>query len=141
MSTSSSDVESHSLQKLSPNCTYTFGMDPAWNSAQNHLTFTNSLKMKMSIIIGVVHMTLGILVKGSNAIYHHDFIDFFFEFLPQLFFMTATFGYLCILIFMKWATDYTANTHTAPSLLSMMINFIIGLGQTHGINLYGEPGF
>lgn len=53
-----------------------------WNSASNHLTYSNSLKMKMSIILGISHMTLGVLVKGSNAIHHRNPIDFFFEFLP-----------------------------------------------------------
>ena len=36
---------------------YPFGIDPYWNGADNALIFTNSLKMKMSIIIGIVHVS------------------------------------------------------------------------------------
>lgn len=37
---------------------YPFGIDPYWNGADNALIFTNSLKMKMSIIIGIVHVSI-----------------------------------------------------------------------------------
>ena len=54
---------------------YPFGLDPAWRVAANELVFVNSLKMKMSVIVGVAHMIGGLLLRCCNAIYEHDFVD------------------------------------------------------------------
>jgi V-type H+-transporting ATPase subunit a len=50
-------------------CVYPLGLDPRWYNASNELNFFNSLKMKMAVIIGVLQMSFGIMLKGSNAIY------------------------------------------------------------------------
>jgi len=42
---------------------YPFGIDPIWHLAKNELAFYNSFKMKLSVIIGILQMTLGIIIK------------------------------------------------------------------------------
>jgi hypothetical protein len=44
---------------------YPFGIDPAWHGADNALVFSNSLKMKMSVILGVIHVRRCFLVSVS----------------------------------------------------------------------------
>lgn len=98
-----------------PSCVYPLGLDPAWYSAKNEISYFNSFKMKLSIIIGVTHMTLGLLLRAANNILFGKYIDLFFEFLPQLLFFMSTFGYMCFAIITKWVTDWTDKI--PPSIL------------------------
>lgn len=47
--------------------TYPFGLDPMWHGTRSELPFLNSLKMKMSILLGVAQMNLGIILSYCNA--------------------------------------------------------------------------
>lgn len=105
-------------------------MDPVWAVAENNLVFINSLKMKISVIIAVVHMTLGVFVKASNNIYFCNLIDFFFEFVPQLIFLTLLFGYMDFLIVYKWTVNWGLYAANAPSVITTMINLPLKLGKT-----------
>ena len=85
---------------------YPFGVDPAWKVSSNSLLFFNSMKMKMSVILGIAQMTFGILLKGLNTVYFGNNIDFLFEFLPMIIFDISLFGYMVILIFTKWSINW-----------------------------------
>lgn len=108
-------------------CVYPFGVDHKWYVASNELVFMNSLKMKLAVIFGVAQMLLGIFLKSLNAVYHHDFIEYLFEFWPQFILMWCWFGYMDILIIGKWLTDYK-DTSIAPSIIASMIDMFLKFG-------------
>ena len=89
------------------NCNYKFGLDPVWYSTSNELAFVNSLKMKLSVILGVFQMVIGIILKGLNSIFEKDFVELIFVFVPQIVLMLILFGYMDFLIFVKWSTPYS----------------------------------
>lgn len=51
---------------------------------QSELPFLNSMKMKMSILLGVVHMNLGIVMSLFNNVYFKDRLSTICEFIPQV---------------------------------------------------------
>ena len=122
------------FQRIDESCTYTLGFDSVWYMATEEVGFMNSFKMKLSIIVGVVHMTVGIFMKGANSIYFSNYKDFIFEFIPQLLFLSTTFGYMCVTIIIKWLKNW-GNGEFAPSIISIFIN----LGSTSPESvLWGE---
>lgn len=91
-----------------PKCVYPFGADPVWKISANELLFFNSMKMKMSVILGISQMIFGVCLKGVNAIYFRSYLDFFCEFFPMIIFAVGFFGYMIILIFIKWSINWDA---------------------------------
>ncbi|MBW01915.1 V-type proton ATPase-like protein, partial [Eschrichtius robustus] len=113
-----------------------------WNIATNKLTFLNSFKMKMSVILGIIHMMFGVSLSLFNHTYFKKPLNIYFGFIPEIIFMTSLFGYLVILIFYKW-TAYDAHTsEKAPSLLIHFINmFLFSYGDSGNSMLYsGQKG-
>ena len=51
-------------------------------------------------------MSLGIFMKAFNALYFRRYIDFLFEFLPQIVLLWALFGWMDLLIIVKWLTPW-----------------------------------
>lgn len=103
-------------------CIYPIGIDPRWYRSTVSITFVNSMKMKLSVIVAVSQMSLGVCMKAFNAIHFKSKIDFFFEFVPQIILLVALFGYMDILIISKWLTSYSGNESMAPSIINTMIN-------------------
>lgn len=54
---------------------YPFGVDPKWRGSRSELPFLNSLKMKMSILLGVAQMNLGIILSYFNARFFGSSLD------------------------------------------------------------------
>lgn len=90
---------------------YPVGVDPVWHGSKSELPYLNSLKMKMSIVLGVTHMNLGILMSYFNQRYFRDRLSMLCEFVPQMIFLNSLFGYLCFLIVYKWVTASTADLY------------------------------
>ncbi len=65
----------------------------------------------MSILIGVTHMNLGILMSLYNNNYFRDSLSTWCEFVPQMIFLNSLFGYLSFLIVYKWATGMTTDLY------------------------------
>lgn len=63
-------------------CTYLFGFDPIIYQSGTEVSFINSYKMKLSVIVGVIHMNFGIVMKAVNSLHFGLYLDFFFEFIP-----------------------------------------------------------
>ncbi|KAG8138273.1 hypothetical protein E2320_004175 [Naja naja] len=81
---------------------YPFGIDPIWNIAINKLTFLNSYKMKMSIIMGITHMVFGVVLSLFNHIYFKQTTNIVLQFIPEMIFIISLFGYLVFMIIFKW---------------------------------------
>jgi len=106
---------------------FLFGIDPGWIDASNMIIFMNSFKMKMSIILGIAHMSFGVCINVLNDIFFNKKINIFCEFLPEIIMLNSLFGYLCLLIIKKWLTDWTGAV--APSLLNVLINMVLNPGH------------
>ncbi|KAK6136714.1 hypothetical protein DH2020_029542 [Rehmannia glutinosa] len=91
--------------------TYPFGVDPAWHGSRSELPFLNSLKMKMSILLGVAQMNLGIIMSYFNAQFFKNSVNTWFQFIPQMIFLNSLFGYLSVLIIIKWCTGSKADLY------------------------------
>ncbi|XP_047147749.1 V-type proton ATPase subunit a3-like [Vigna umbellata] len=90
---------------------YPFGVDPVWHGTRSELPFLNSLKMKMSILLGVAQMNLGIVMSYCNAIFFRNRVNVWFQFIPQMIFLNSLFGYLALLIIVKWCTGSQADLY------------------------------
>lgn len=128
-------------------CNYAFGVDPVWGLSNQKLTFANNIKMKLSVIMGIVHMTIGVMMKGTNALYKRDFVTFLFEVVTGLVMLLGMFGWMDLLIYGKWFFPINfssrqlmtvdnkpeflgdvVNRHT-PSVINIMITTVFGGGK------------
>ncbi|XP_062334195.1 V-type proton ATPase 116 kDa subunit a 3 [Osmerus eperlanus] len=96
-----------------------------WRLANNHLTFLNSYKMKMSVIIGVIHMTFGVCLSLFNYTQRGQLSSVFLVLLPELVFMLSLFGYLVFMVVYKWVVFGPHDSDRAPSILIHFIDMFL----------------
>uniref|UniRef100_A0AAR2LEX4 V-type proton ATPase subunit a n=1 Tax=Pygocentrus nattereri TaxID=42514 RepID=A0AAR2LEX4_PYGNA len=127
---------------LDPNVTgvftgpYPFGIDPIWGMANNHLTFLNSYKMKMSVIVGVIHMTFGVCLSFFNYVHFGEISSVFLVLIPELCFMLCLFGYLIFMVIFKWLVYGPLHSDTAPSILIHFIDMFLFADNEENKPLY-----
>lgn len=116
---------------------YAVGVDPVWHGTKTELLFINSMKMKMSILMGMAQMTLGIFTSLLNFLHEKDWLSIWCEFVPQVVFLGSLFGYLSVLIVAKWVTP-----GATADLYHVMIYMFLSPGNADcaGEGEDGKPG-
>jgi len=143
-------ASSNYFPRKSIDCNYPVGVDPVWGLTTNRLTFVNNIKMKLSVIFGVLHMTMGVVIKGTNSVYFGRWEDFIFEVCTGLIILEGLFGWMDLLIFAKWFFPLNFSDRTvdktvvpwmlvgdqvnqkAPSVINILINSVFGGGAVPG---------
>jgi len=111
-----------------------------WQLAINKISFSNSLKMKFSVIIGIMQMFFGVILSLLNHLFFGKTISVYFEFIPQIVFLTFVFVYLCFMIFIKWikySGSGTASKYVGPQCAP---NLLIELINMFFLKTSAEPG-
>ncbi|KAF4020341.1 hypothetical protein G4228_011743 [Cervus hanglu yarkandensis] len=116
---------------------YPFGIDPIWNLASNKLTFLNSYKMKMSVILGIVQMVFGVILSLFNYRFFRNTLNIILQFIPEMIFILSLFGYLVFMIIFKWCSFNVFVSRRAPSILIHFINmFLFNYKDPSNVPLY-----
>lgn len=112
---------------IMPDGPYPIGIDPIWHYVDNKITFFNSFKMKISIVVGVIQMSVGIFLSLLNHLEYRDYKKVFFQFIPEILFFEGIFGYLVFAIFYKWSINWNdpLDPKPAPSLLTLLIDMFM----------------
>ncbi|XP_053624657.1 V-type proton ATPase 116 kDa subunit a 1-like isoform X2 [Plodia interpunctella] len=114
---------------------YLFGLDPIWKQAMNKIVVENSFKMKLSIILGVVHMLFGLSLAFVNNVYFKKYYHIWLVDIPSVIILSCLFLWLVFLMYFKWFYYEPKSTiqNKSPSCAQLLLILIIDLvlaGQT-----------
>eukprot|EP01061_Rhynchopus_euleeides_P047181 TRINITY_DN933_c0_g1_i1.p2 TRINITY_DN933_c0_g1~~TRINITY_DN933_c0_g1_i1.p2 ORF type:complete len:862 (+),score=407.37 TRINITY_DN933_c0_g1_i1:58-2586(+) len=115
-----------------------FGVDVQWSGAGKRLDVYNSFKMKSAIVLGIVQMMLGLVLQFMNNRYFNDWKHIYFGCIPEVIFLSCTFGYMAILIMVKWASPFQVACKV--SLLETMVNFFLSPTNINATLFSGQVG-
>jgi len=77
-------------------------------------------------------MSVGVIFSSLNYVKEkppYKWIDLFCQFIPQIVFLWSIFGYMCVLIILKWTTDWTGNADGSPPfILPLIIQMFLSPG-------------
>ncbi|CAK9070936.1 unnamed protein product [Durusdinium trenchii] len=90
--------------------------------SSNELLYVNSLKMKLSVLFGVLQMTVGLFLRWGNAFYEKNMTDFICECIPMMIFMLCFFGWMDVMILYKWVHPID----NPPSIINSLICMAMG---------------
>lgn len=123
-------------KQKSDNKIYPFGIDYTWYFKDNELIFMNSYKMKLAVVLGMSQMIFGMFLQLVNHIFRKNYLDILIWWLPQMLYLIPFFGYIVILIIVKWCTKFEGNSFypseqqkDGVNLIQTIIAIIINAGS------------
>jgi len=125
-------INSTEMVRKDDKWTYPFGVDPMWKGSPNELDYYNSFKMKFAIILGICQMSLGVFLSAFNAWQQKPmmkWLNILTQFIPQIVFLWSIFGYMCVLIVIKWSTNWDNHGGAPDLILNVIINMFLSPGK------------
>jgi V-type H+-transporting ATPase subunit a len=113
---------------------YPFGLDPVWMFKDNELIYTNSMKMKISVVMGITQMIFGMFLQLIKQVRRRDWIQLYLAWLPQMMYLCSFFLYMVVLVILKWCQHQTGE---GVNLIQTLINMILSPGKIEeGAQMY-----
>ena len=103
---------------------YPFGLDPVWIFKDNELIFTNSLKMKISVVMGISQMVFGMFLQLIKQVRRRAWIELFLGWVPQMMYLCSFFVYMVAIIILKWCTPHSYNEE-GVNLIQVLISMLL----------------
>ena len=103
---------------------YPFGVDPVWLFKDNELIFLNSMKMKLSVVMGIIQMIFGMILCFVKHYRRKHYSELFLAWLPQLLYLLSFFGYMVIIIIKKWFTQFPESSD-GVNLIQVLISMFL----------------